>query len=248
MGSATQLIPKPMLPIGERPVLWHIMKIYAAYGHTDFILALGWLGEEIRKFFLNYEALTNDFTIELGEPSRISYLGEHPERGWRVSCIDTGRETLTGTRLRRAAGTLDEGSVMVTYGDGVGDIDIDALVKQHRSEGRLGTVTIVHPPGRFGEIRTDDANRIVEFSEKPQTSVGAISGGFMIFEKEAIDRYIPADDDVMFERTLLPGLAADGQLTSFVHDGFWQPMDTPREQELLEELWAVDRAPWKVWK
>jgi glucose-1-phosphate cytidylyltransferase len=248
MGSLSQTMPKPMLPIGDRPVLWHIMKTYAAHGHSNFILALGWLGEEIRKFFLHYEALTSDFTIDLGNPERITYLGEHPESAWRVTCIDTGRETLTGTRLRRAAALAGDGTVMLTYGDGIGDIDVSALLRRHRAEGRLGTVTVVHPPGRFGELRFDDANRIVEFSEKPQTSVGSISGGFMVFEKEAIDRYVPADQDVMFERTLLPGLAADGQLTAHVHEGFWQPMDTPREQELLENLWASGQAPWKVWK
>jgi glucose-1-phosphate cytidylyltransferase len=247
MGPATHLMPKPMLPIGERPVLWHIMKIYASYGHTDFVLALGWLGEEIRKFFLNYEALTSDFTVELGRTDSITYLGGHPETGWRVTCLDTGRETLTGTRLRQAADHVDAETVMLTYGDGVGDIDVDALLKTHKDEGRLGTITIVHPPGRFGEVRSDEAKRVVEFSEKPQTSVGAISGGFMVLEKSAIERYIPAGEDVMFERTLLPGLARDQQLTAYTHDGFWQPMDTPREQELLESLWHSGEAPWKVW-
>lgn len=247
MGPATDVLPKPMLPIGERPVLWHIMKIYASFGHTEFILALGWLGEKIKKFFLDYEALTHDFTIELGKGDSITYLGERAERGWRVTCIDTGRDALTGTRLRRAAAFVDRGPVLVTYGDGVGNIDLDALVAFHGKQGCLATVTAVHPPGRFGELRYGADGRAVEFAEKPQTSTGAISGGFMVFEHEAIERYISDDEDVMLEREPMSRLVRDGQLATFVHEGFWQPMDTPREQELLEELWQSNQAPWKVW-
>jgi glucose-1-phosphate cytidylyltransferase len=236
-----------MLPIGGRPILWHIMKVYAAHGHCDFVLALGYLADVVKEFFLHYEALTRDFTIELGKPDSISYLHDHPETGWRVTCVDTGLVSLTGTRVRRAAAHLGDGPVMVTYGDGVGDIDVNALLDFHRRSGRLATITAVRPPGRFGELAIAPTGLVGAFDEKPQTSTGAINGGFMVLEREAIDRYIPADADVMLEREPLAKLAADAQLAAYLHDGFWQPMDTPRERTLLEELWASGTAPWRVW-
>ena len=248
IAEADSLIPKPLLPVGNRPILWHIMKLYAAQDYTNFVLALGYLGEEIRKFFLHYEALTSDFTIELGKPDRLEYLNRHPETGWCVTCIDTGKDSLTGTRVRLATRHLtDDSPVLVTYGDGVGNIDVDALMRFHKDHGRLATVTAVRPPGRFGELRIDDQGLVREFAEKPQTSSGAISGGFMVFERDAIDRYIPADDDVMLEREPLGALAADGQLAAYEHEGFWQPMDTRREQDLLTKLWESGQAPWKIW-
>ncbi|MEY2423406.1 MAG: glucose-phosphate cytidylyltransferase [Acidimicrobiaceae bacterium] len=245
ISDVNPMVPKPLLPIGGRPVLWHIMKIYATAGHTEFVLALGHLGDQIRRYVLDYEALTCDFSIELGVPNSIEFHRAHPEKGWRVSCIDTGAETQTGTRVRRAVEHIADGPVMITYGDAVADIDIDALLAHHRAEGRLATVTAVRPVGRFGELMID-GSRVADFAEKPQTTDGAISGGFMVFEREAIDRYIPAGDDVMLEREPLSRLAADGQLTAYRHDGFWQPMDTPREHRLLEELWQTD-APWRIW-
>lgn len=247
ISEAGGTVPKPLLPIGQRPILWHIMKLYAHHGHTDFVMALGWLGEEIRRFFLHYEAMTRDFTVELGAPGAIEYLGSHPERGWRVTCRDTGRDSLTGTRVRRAAAGLTADTVMVSYGDCVGDIDISALLDHHRAAGRLATVTAVSPPSRFGELLIDAAGCVRRFEEKPQTSTGAINGGFMVFEREALDRYFPDDGDYMLERQPLSALAAAGQLTAYVHDGFWQPMDTPREHRLLEELWSAGAPPWKVW-
>ena len=236
-----------MLPIGGRPILWHIMKLYATHGHCDFVLALGYLADVVKEFFLHYEALTRDFTIELGKPGSISYLHDHPETGWRVTCVDTGLDSLTGTRVRRAAAHLGDGPVMVTYGDGVGDIDVNALLDFHRRSGRLATITAVRPPGRFGELAIAPTGLVGSFDEKPQTSTGAINGGFMVFEREAIDRYVPADADVMLEREPLAKLAADGQLAAYLHEGFWQPMDTPRERTLLEDLWASGAAPWRVW-
>jgi glucose-1-phosphate cytidylyltransferase len=247
ISDVNPLVPKPLLPIGGKPVLWHIMKIYAAHGHRNFVLALGYLGEEIKRFFLQYQALTCDFVIELGNGGHIEYLHDHPEQGWRVSCIDTGIDANTGTRVRRAAAHVPDGPVMVTYGDGVGNVDINALLAYHRANGRLATITAVQPPSRFGELIIDDAGLVKEFAEKPQTSAGAISGGFMVFEREAIDRYIPSDADVMLEREPLSSLAADGELIAYQHDGFWQPMDTPRELQLLERLWDADEAPWKIW-
>ena len=240
-------LPKPLVPIGGRPILWHIMKIYAAHGHDQFVLALGWLGEEIRRFFLHYEAMTRDFTIDLGSPNQIEYLNSHPEHGWRITCRDTGRDSLTGTRVRQAAEGLDAPTIMVTYGDCVGDIDISAVLRRHRTAGRLATITAVQPPSRFGELIIDDSGSVREFVEKPQTSSGAINGGFMVFEAEAIEKYFPSEGDFMLEREPLSRMAADGELTAYVHHGFWQPMDTPRERMLLEDLWSSGSAPWKVW-
>jgi glucose-1-phosphate cytidylyltransferase len=240
-------IPKPLVPIGGRPILWHIMKIYSSFGHTDFVLALGWLGEEIRRYFLEYWANNCDFTVDLSTPDSISYATEHPEKDWRVTCCQTGVDSLTGTRVRRAAARLGGDRFMVTYGDGLGNVDLTALLAHHESQGRLATMTAVQPPSRFGELIIDDSGVITEFAEKPQTSTGAINGGFMIFEVDALDRYFPAEGDYMLEREPLARLAADGQLNAFVHNGFWQPMDTPRERELLEGLWNSGDAPWRTW-
>jgi glucose-1-phosphate cytidylyltransferase len=248
MREAGPDVPKPMVPIGGRPIIWHVMKVYAAHGCTHFVLALGYLAEVIKEFFLHYEPLTCDFSLELGRRDSISYLHGHPEHGWRITCIDTGLDSLTGTRVYRASRHLDDGPVMVTYGDGVGNVDVTALLAFHRSHGRLATVTAVRPPGRFGELRIDEGGRVLAFEEKPQTSSDAINGGFMVFEKEAIDRYIAPDDDVMLEREPLGKLAADGQLMAYAHEGFWQPIDTPRERDLLARLWDSGQAPWRTWE
>jgi len=240
-------IPKPMVPIGGQPILWHIMKIYAAQGFSDFVLALGYLAPMIKEFFLHYEALTSDFTLELGRPESLTYLRRSPELGWRISCIDTGLDAQTGSRVRDAARDLPDGPIMVTYGDGVGNVDLPALLAFHRAHGRLVTLTTVRPPGRFGELRMSDEHQVLAFEEKPQISSGAINGGFMIFEKEAIAHYIPADDDVMLEREPLTRLVKDGQVMAFQHDGFWQPVDTLRERDLLSNLWESGQAPWKIW-
>jgi glucose-1-phosphate cytidylyltransferase len=237
-------IPKPLVSIGDRPILWHIMNLYASHGHDQFILALGWLGEEIRRYFLDYQRMTRDFRIRLGSSDPVEYLTAPADAAWDVTCRDTGRDTMTGTRVRRAAEGLGSRPVMVTYGDGIGDVDINALLRRHRDAGRLATITVVQPPSRFGELVTDGSGRVVEFAEKPQTSAGAINGGFMVFEPEAIERYFPVDGDYMLEREPLSALAADGQLTAFEHHGFWQPMDTPRERQLLEDLWTSGSAPW----
>jgi len=247
MAALGRELPKAMLPIGSQPILWHIMKVYASAGQDDFVLALGYLGDVIREYFLHYWAMASDFTIELGRPETISYLEEHDELGWRVTCVDTGLDSLTGTRVRRATRHLGDGPVMVTYGDCVGDVDVATLLQFHRDHGRLATVTAVRPPGRFGELRINVGGDVRAFEEKPQTSTGAINGGFMVFEREAIDRYIPADANVMLEREPMTRLAADGELVAYEHDGFWQPMDTPREHELLTELWDSGKAPWRVW-
>jgi glucose-1-phosphate cytidylyltransferase len=240
-------LPKPLVPVGNRPILWHIMKIYASYGHTEFVLALGHLGEEIRRFFLHYEAFTRDFTIEFGANAGIEYLHAQPDDGWRVTCVDTGTESMTATRVRLATAHLGSGPVMVTYGDGVGPVDIEALLAYHRAKGKLATITAVQPPSRFGELIIDGDGLAREFVEKPQTSEGAINGGFMVFEREAIDKYFPTDVDVMLEREPLNGLASDGQLAAFQHHGFWQCVDTPRERSLLDDLYTSGQAPWQTW-
>ena len=244
--DAGTLVPKPMLTIGGMPILRHIMKLYAAHGFTNFVLALGYLGDVIRTYFLNYEALTRDFTIELGKHDGVTYLDNQEDQGWRVTCIGTGADALTGTRVRRAAAHLPTGPVMVTYGDGLGDVDISALLRFHRSHKGKATLTTVRPPGRFGELIVGEDGVVEMFEEKPQTAAGTINGGFMVFEREAIDEYIPEDSDVMLERSPLNSLAQDGELWAFSHDGFWQPMDTPRERELLQALWDSGEAPWKV--
>jgi glucose-1-phosphate cytidylyltransferase len=248
ISELTTSIPKPMVPVGGRPILWHVMKIYATQGYDDFILALGWLGDEIRRFFLQYDALTSDFTIELGKPDSVEYLSSHPEENWRVTCIDTGVDALTGTRVRRSTRHLPDGPIMVTYSDGLGPIDLDALLAFHRDHGRLATVTTVHPQSRFGELVIGADGTVSEFAEKPAATALPINGGFMVFEKEAIDRYIPADTDVMLEREPMEALARDGQLMAFEHGDFWQNMDTPRERQLLEGLWESGDAPWKAWE
>lgn len=248
MGEANPLLPKPLQLIGNRPMLWHVMKIYGSQGFGNFVLALGWLGEEIRRYFLQYHALTADFIIELGKPDEIEYLSELAEKNWRVTCVDTGIDAMTGARVRRATQHIPEGPIMVTYGDGLGPVDVPKLLAFHRDHGKLATVTAVRPPGRFGELVIDQDGLIAEFAEKPQTSAGTINGGFMVFEKEAIDRYIDASDEtVMLEREPMNDLARDGQLMAFEHDGFFQPMDTLRERDLLEDLWRSGTAPWKTW-
>jgi len=247
IGEVNPLIPKPMLPIGPRPILWHIMKTYASHGVTDFTLALGWLGHEIRRWVLYHHTLTSDFTVEFGRPGAIDYHGPHPEAGWRVSCVDTGVDSLTGTRTRQAALRLDDGPILVSYGDCVSDVDVTALLAFHRGHGRLATITAVRPPGRFGELSLD-GDRVVDFSEKPATSAGSINGGYMVFEREALLRYIPADEDVTLEREPMSALANDGELMAWQHHGFWQPMDTRREHTQLEVMWDTGRAPWKVWE
>jgi glucose-1-phosphate cytidylyltransferase len=249
ISDYSAVLPKPLVPIGNRPILWHIMKIYATYGHTDFVLALGWLGDEIRRYFLQFEALTRDFTIEFGAAPTVTYLSGPPEEGWRVTCLDTGIDTLTGTRVRRAVERLPNGEdpILVTYGDGVAPVDIAGLLAFHREKGKLATVTAVQPSSRFGELVVDGEGLATSFSEKPTVGRGLVNGGFMVFEREAIERYFPPDRDHMLEREPLHGLAADGQLAAFVHDGFWQCVDTPQERSLLDDLWCSGRAPWKIW-
>jgi glucose-1-phosphate cytidylyltransferase len=247
LREETDVRPKPMVEIGGRPILWHIMKLYAHYGLTDFVLCLGYKGYVIKDFFLNYEARMKDFTVQLGRETSVRFHNGHPEDGWKVTLAETGEAALTGARIRRVRRYLDRGPFCVTYGDGVGDVDIEALLRFHRSHGKIGTVTAVRPPNRFGVLRVK-GREVTAFDEKPQVTEGFINGGFLVFEREFAECYLDDRDQLVLEREPLRRLAAEGELMVWPHDGFWQPMDTYRELTLLEELWSQGRAPWKVWE
>jgi glucose-1-phosphate cytidylyltransferase len=238
-------IPKPMIPIGRFPILWHIMKYYASYGHRDFILCLGYKSSVIKDFFLNYEAHTKDFTIELGRKDTLTFHNDHEESDWRVTLADTGLEAMTGARIKRIQKYVGDDAFMLTYGDGVGDIDLNLLQAFHLGHGRTLTVTGVRPPGRFGELVHSDGV-ITEFNEKPQATGGRISGGFFVATPKVFD-YLNDDDGLVFEQQPMRGLVTDRQLMVFEHDGFWQPMDTSREYQLLNSLYERGEAPWVRW-
>jgi glucose-1-phosphate cytidylyltransferase len=242
LSEETIAKPKPMVEIGGRPILWHIMKIYASQGFDDFVIALGYKGEVIKRYFVDYSSLASDMTVSLGTGEVQTHNGA-PDR-WTVSLIDTGMETGTGGRIRRLAPYLGEGTFMLTLGDGVADIDLHDLLHFHRSHGKLATLTAVRPPARFGHIDLE-GDRIVEFSEKPQTGEGWINGAFWVLEPGVFD-YIHSDDE-MFEQGGLERLAADGQLMAYKLTRFWQCMDTLREKKRLEDLWDAGAAPWKRW-
>jgi len=239
-------LPKPMIEIGGRPILWHIMKGYAHYGFHRFLLCLGYKGQAIKDFFLNYDTTMNDFTITLGPKPHIRVRSRTAEAGWRISLHDTGLTAQTGARVRRGALAVQGRRFLLTYGDGVADVDISAVYRFHLSQRKLITITGVRPPGRFGEIEVR-GDQVVAFKEKPQASGGLINGGFMVVERAFVDRYLPDRDDLVLEREPLFEVARDGQMAVYRHEGFWQPMDTYREWLLLNELWNTERAPWKVW-
>jgi len=245
LREETEYRPKPMVAIGGRPILWHIMKIYAYYGFKDFIICLGYKGNMIKEYFLNYEAMNNDFTIQLGNYSNIQFHSNHQERDWCVTLADTGEEAQTGARVKRIEKYIDGDLFMLTYGDGVANINIKELVEYHKSHGKIGTMTGVHPSSRFGELVIKD-NKICVFNEKPQVKEGLINGGFFVFNKEFL-KYLKEDDNCYLEKEPLESLAADGELMVYPHDGFWQCVDTYRELELLNNLWKSRNPPWKVW-
>ncbi len=244
LSEETLVKPKPMVEIGPRPILWHILKIYAHHGFKNFILALGFKGELIKDYFINYHPLTSDVTVDLAT-GKITYANTTAE-DWVVQMTDTGRDTLTGGRLHRLEHMLrKEGTFMLTYGDGVADVNLKALVAFHQQHGRLATVTAVRPPARFGGITCKD-DRVVEFKEKPQTEEGWINGGFMVFEPGVFD-YLRGDATVL-EEDPLENLARDGQLMAYKHYGFWHCMDTLRDRNALDDLWRRGRAPWQIWE
>ncbi|MBU2549817.1 MAG: glucose-1-phosphate cytidylyltransferase [Proteobacteria bacterium] len=244
LSEETVVKPKPMVEIGGRPILWHIMKTYDHHGFRDFVLALGYKGEVIKSFFINYYTYANDATVHLGS-GRVDWTDNGTE-DWMVSLIDTGLKTMTGGRLKRLSSILEpRESFMLTYGDGVADIDIEALVRFHRSHGKLATVTAVRPAARFGRM-IFDGDQVVDFKEKPQTEEGWINGGFFVFEPGVLD-YLEGDETIL-EAAPLESLARDGQLMAYRHQGFWHCMDTLRDRNALEELWATKQAQWKVWR
>lgn len=245
--DASEVLPKPLLPIGGKPIVWHIMKGYAVHGVCDFVLCLGYKGWLIKEFFLNYLAMTSDVAVTLGRHDGIEFLGTHAEENWRVTLAETGDDTSTGGRVAAIRRYVEgDGPFLLTYGDGVANVDIRRLLGFHESHGRICTVTAVRPPSRFGEMQIDDG-RVSVFNEKPQTSEGFINGGFFVFDGRRLWDYIGEERSAVLEREVLQGLARDGELVAFPHDGFWQPMDTAREYGLLNDLWADGNAPWKTW-
>jgi glucose-1-phosphate cytidylyltransferase len=235
-----------MVEIGGRPVLWHLMKIFSAQGIDDFVVCAGYKGEQIKSYFLNYGALNADFTISLGDPSNVEVHGGHLESDWTVTVADTGPGTLTAGRVERIEPYVNGERFIVTYGDGLADIDVNKLLDFHVSHGKIATISTVQPLSRFGLVDVNDQGMVTRFREKPQMD-DWVSAGFFVFEPEFFDR-IRNSDDVMLEHEPLNQLAAEGQLGAYRHEGFWQPMDTYRESQLLGELWASGDAPWKVWK
>jgi glucose-1-phosphate cytidylyltransferase len=242
LQEETSTRPKPMVEIGGRPILWHIMKHFAHYGFQEFCIALGYLGDHVKDYFLNCYNLSGNLTVDFGHQSIARE--ERESENWIVHLVDTGTETLTAGRLKRMARWLSGGTFLVTYGDGVSDVDLAALCRFHRAHGRLATVTAVRPPARFGGLILD-GDRVAAFAEKPVASEGWINGGFLVLEPAVLD-YVTGDA-CSLEAHVLDQLALDGQLFAYRHDGFWQCMDTLRDKNMLERLWQGGSPPWKTW-
>lgn len=246
LREETEFRPKPMVNIGPRPIIWHIMKIYAHYGHKEFILPLGYKGEVIKEFFFNYEVMNNDVTIELGKPESLCLHNCHDELGWKVTLADTGQRTLKGGRIKKIEKYVSDETFMLTYGDGVADIDIGKLLDFHHSHGRIATVTGINPRSLFGGLSVD-GDRVKAFREKSKDKKGdLISAGFFVFERKLFE-YLTPDEDCELEYGTLERIAAEGQLMVYKHKGFWACMDTQRDMDALNEMWASGQATWKVW-
>jgi glucose-1-phosphate cytidylyltransferase len=243
ISEESHLKPKPMVELGGRPILWHIMKIYSHYGFNEFVICVGYKGYVIKEYFANYFLHMSDVTFDI-QKNHMEVHQQHAEP-WRITLVDTGQETLTGGRLRRVRDYLGNEAFCFTYGDGLADVDINKLVAFHRSQGKLATVTAVQPPGRYGALSID-AFQVTDFAEKPVGDGAWINGGFFVLEPRVID-YIEGDDSV-WERDSLTRLSQDGELCAYQHRGFWQGMDTLRDKNQLEELWQSGKAPWKVWE
>jgi glucose-1-phosphate cytidylyltransferase len=244
LREETEFRPKPMVEVGGRPILWHIMKIYAKHGIRDFILCLGYQGQLIKEYFLNYEAMNNDFSISLGGRKQIEYHGQHEEQDFRVTLVDTGLETMTGGRILRTRPYLDADTFMVTYGDGVADVDLNHLLRFHQTHSRIATVTTVKPTSRFGLLELENDARVTSFSEKPRVE-GWMSAGFFVFNRSVFD-YLDGDQCIL-ERAPLERLAREGQLMAYRHEGCFFAMDTYREYQQLNRIWDSGNAPWKIW-
>ncbi|HWR02774.1 MAG TPA: glucose-1-phosphate cytidylyltransferase [Humidesulfovibrio sp.] len=249
LREETEFRPKPMVNIGPRPILWHIMKVFASQGHQDFVLALGYKGEMIKDYFLNYEAMNNDVTIELGKPDKALLHSCHEECGWKITLADTGEKALKGARLKKIEKYVKGDTFLLTYGDGVANVDIEKLVAFHKSHGKMVTLTGVNPASRFGELKLD-GDRVTRFHEKPtgpgQGTDAFINGGYMVMNRAIFDR-VTDDDSCDLEYGPLEALAEEGQLMVYRHHGFWACMDTLRDTEYLNKLWTEGRAGWKVW-
>jgi len=242
LAEETQVRPKPLVEIGGRPIMWHIMRHYAHFGHREFAIALGYKGEQIKRYMIDSAATHGDLTVNMGTGEVEVHSTDAPD--WTVHLVDTGDETMTGGRIKRLIPYLGPETFMLTWGDGVSDVDLDALVAFHRSHGKLCTVTAVRPPARYGHL-VFDGDQIIEFDEKPQIGEGWINGAFFVMEPGVAD-YIEGDA-TMFEQEPMEALAADGQLMAYKHDSFWQCMDTLRERHILETLWASGKPPWRLW-
>ena len=242
LSEETAVRPKPMVEIGGRPILWHIMNVYASFGFNEFVVACGYKGEFIKEYFSNFYLHNADISVDLSKGAVDLHNNRAPD--WKIDLVDTGAGTDTGGRIKRLKKWLGDEPFLMTYGDGLANVDISALVSFHQKHGKLATITAVHPPARFGGLEFD-GDKVACFAEKPQLGEGWVNGGFMVLEPEVLN-YIEGDETI-FERSPLERLSADGQLMAYRHEGFWQPMDTIREKALLEELWQTEKAPWKVW-
>jgi glucose-1-phosphate cytidylyltransferase len=241
-------IPKPMIPVGGKPILWHIMKGYARHGLTDFILCVGYKSWVIKRYFLDYHLAGADFSLHLGQHGAVDIHGsDEGEAHWHVTLAETGLDAMTGCRVKRIEKYITGDTFLLTYGDGVSDIAIDKLLAFHRSHGKIGTVTAVQPPGRFGELELT-GQRVAEFCEKPLLARGRISGGFFVFQRPFLERLLVDDPGLVLENEPLMQLARDGELMAYSHNGFWHPMDSSRDYKYLNELWDSHQAPWKTWE
>ena len=244
MGQLSELIPKPMVTIGNKPILWHIMKIYSHYGYNDFVIALGVKGYVIKEYFYDFEVLNNDFTVDLSS-GKITYHNKHSEAHWKVTLVDTGLNTLKGGRIKRLEKYLNYDINMVTYGDGVADIDINKLINFHKSHGKTITISGVHPSARFGELEVKEG-RVLSFVEKPKSVKSYINGGFMVFNRNLLN-HLTEDEDCDFEFGPLEELAQKGEVMFYKHEGNWECMDHERDVEYLNKLWNEKKAFWKIW-
>ena len=242
LREETEYKPKPMVEVGGRPVLWHIMKMYARYGFTDFILCLGYKGSVLKEYFLSYEMMCNDCTVQLGQKNRITYQSNHKEQDFNITLVDTGLHTMTGGRIKRIEPYIRSNKLMVTYGDGLADVDVNELVAFHDAHGKVATLTATMPPSRFGILDLEDQGKVNHFREKVSTEW--INGGFFVFDRKIFD-YL--DTECILEKNPMEQLAQEGQLMAYRHDGFWIGMDTYREYEMLNKMWDNGEAPWKVW-
>jgi len=246
LREETELKPKPLIEIGGKPILWHIMKIYSFHGYNEFVLCLGYKGELIKEYFYNYQLHTNDCTIQLGKNHTTTFHSQTDEEQWKVTLADTGIDTLKGSRIKQIEKYIEGDIFMVTYGDGVADIDINKLITFHKKHKKIGTLTGVRPPSRFGDIVAKE-NKVISFSEKAQASGGLINGGFFVFNRKIFD-YVDCGENCDFEFGALEQLAQDGQLMVYDHPGTWECMDTYRETQHLNKLWNENKAFWKLWK